>query len=96
MKKKDNTLAYIIIGVGALLLLSRNRATQTTQTQPRYNFQNIPPPPPPNQAAAFQMWAQTILNSYGQIAELWKPGGPFYKLSPEQVQAFQNFPYLFP
>lgn len=86
---KNKQLAYIILGVGAFLLLSQK---QRPQSGPYNYYPNIPPPPPPrpNTAQAFGNWVNAILNSYGAVAELWEPGGPFYQLPPDQAQAAGN------
>ena len=31
-----------------------------------------------NRAAEFQAWINLVLSTYGNIAALWQPGGPFY------------------
>lgn len=85
---KNKQLAYIILGVGAFLLLSKK---QNYSYQPRpYNYYPNIPPPPPNTAQAFSNWVNAILNSYGAVADLWEPGGPFYQLPPDQAQAAGN------
>ena len=88
---KNKQLAYIILGVGAFLLLSQKQRPPY-QTGPYNYYPNIPPPPPPrpNTAQAFSDWVSAILNSYGAVADLWQPGGPFYQLPPDQAQAAGN------
>ena len=71
-RKKDNTIAYVLVGLAAYLLL---------KPKPMYNqYQNFPqiPPQPPTQGQAFAQWANTILQIYGNAKELWQPGGPFF------------------
>lgn len=84
MNKK--TLAYVILGGAAVLLLTRRGNAQV----PPRNINVTPPPPPPpsNNANAWAMWAQTIMQAYGNVAALWQPGGPFYRnnISDQQAQ----------
>lgn len=79
MKNKD--LGLVLVGIAAFMLLS--------QKQNRYNhYQNyptVPPQPPRNNAAAWQHWTQTIIGTYGMVADLWAPGGPFYKVKQQDV-----------
>ena len=42
-------------------------------------FQNIPSRPTTSNTSAWKMWAQRIIDLYGQAKELWEPGGPFHK-----------------
>lgn len=83
MKNKD--LGLIVLGVAAFMMLRRRQ-------QPAYSqFQNVPPPPPRNNSAAYQQWIQTIIGTYGTIAELWQPGGPFYNnVSQQEAQQAVN------
>lgn len=79
MKNKD--LGLIILGVAAWMMLRRRQPATNPQ------FQNVPPPPPRNNAAAYQQWIQTIIGTYGTIAALWQPGGPFYNnVSQQEAQ----------
>ena len=63
-----------------LALLGGAAAWYFMNQQPRYvgPYSNIPPPPPQN-SPNFQVWVNTILSTFGQVTDLWKPGGPFYK-----------------
>jgi len=84
---KDNTTAYLVLGAAAFFLL-----TKRGQSQPTYNY---PPPPPPQQGTGgnWAMWINTILNSASDVADLWKPGGPFHNptgLSREQNEALED------
>lgn len=67
-----------IIGLAVLAGLAYYLYSQ--QQAPRYTgpYQNIPPPPPQS-SPNYQVWVNTILQTFGQVADLWKPGGPFYK-----------------
>ncbi|MEL6141440.1 MAG: hypothetical protein AAFU67_07460 [Bacteroidota bacterium] len=83
---KSNNTAILLVG-GALLLFFMNN-----QSTPRYIPQQtyIPPAPPPNQASAWADWARTIISIYGDVAALYQPGGPFYRLSDEEAIALRN------
>ncbi|MEL6394201.1 MAG: hypothetical protein AAFR97_15775 [Bacteroidota bacterium] len=71
MKSKD--IGYILLGAAAVYFL-------TQSNRPRYAppFYQAPPPPPRNRAAEYQAWINLILQTYGNVAALWQPGGPFY------------------
>lgn len=71
-KKEKKNLGMILIGVAAFMLINRK-----PQPQYRPQFQNVPPPPR-NNPQRFSQWANLILQTYGDIAELWQPGGPFH------------------
>lgn len=77
--KKDNTGTWILIGLGVFLLLQQRQVT--TYPPGQYPYQNFPniPQAPSTKGQAFQQWAQSIVNLYGNIKALWEPGGPFYK-----------------
>lgn len=69
--KEKQLIGIALLGVAAYLI---------TRKAPAYTgpYQNIPPAPPPS-SPNFQIWVNTILKTFGQVADLWKPGGPFYK-----------------
>lgn len=71
--KQKQLIGLAILGGLAYYLATRN---QTPVYRGQYS--NIPPPPPPS-SPNFQIWVNTILQTFGQVADLWKPGGPFYK-----------------
>lgn len=56
-------------------------------------FDNVQPAPVPvpnqnsnaQQVQQWQMWVTLIMSQFGNIAALWKPGGPFYNYSYEDV-----------
>lgn len=77
---KNNILIALGIGVVAYLLL-KPKTTQRPTTIPR-EYYNAPP----RGTQAFQNWANTLLQVYGQSKWLFEPGGPFYnnKLFNEQ------------
>lgn len=71
MKDKKLLALLILGGMGLYYFMSR---------PPVYSqeFQYVPTPPPPNNSAAFQAWVDAILKTFGTVAALWAPGGPFY------------------
>lgn len=75
MKLSNNQLLGLVILGGAAAWYFMNQ-----QQQPQYTgqYSNIPPPPPQS-SPNYQAWVNTILQTFGQVADLWKPGGPFYK-----------------
>lgn len=72
MMKSKNILIAAGLGLVAYLLL-KPKTTQRPATIPR-EYQTAPP----RASAAFQNWATTILQVYGQSKWLFEPGGPFY------------------
>lgn len=86
---KSNQTALVILGVAAVWYLSsRNRTTQPAQ--PFVPYQSyIPPQPPPSNAQAWSQWVNAIVGSYGAVASLWQPGGPFFQQPVTQQQALQ-------
>lgn len=83
MKNKQLIALALLGGAAALYLMN--------QQPPRYTGQyaNIPPPPPRN-SPNYQQWVQTILQTFGQVADLWKPGGPFYQQPVPQPPVVNN------
>jgi hypothetical protein len=82
MAKKNNNL--LLLGLGGLILyvLTRRPSYTPPPIQQGYNYYpSFPqvPPAPQNNAAAFQAWASAILSTFGNVASLWEPGGPFYQ-----------------
>lgn len=71
--KKNQVLGLVLLGGIALYYFMQ-------QQRPVYTgpYQNVPPPPPQN-SPNYQVWVNTILQTFGQVADLWKPGGPFYR-----------------
>lgn len=84
-QKKDNQKIILagLIGLAAWQMLRKPAGSNTAP--PTYN--QYPPPPPPNNTHAWTAWAQGIINTFGVVANLWAPGGPFYKqpITPEQA-----------
>lgn len=82
-----NNTGLLLIGVAAILLLSRQ---QGGQSQGGFNPGSSYVPPMPDRRInpqAFQVWVQSILNTYGAVSELWQPGGPFYN-APVDIQDY--------
>lgn len=69
-------MGMLLIGLAAVLLL-----TQRKQTPVYQNYPQIPPSPPQSNAQAWQEWASAIIATYGNVAQLWQPGGPFYNVN---------------
>lgn len=73
--KSDNTKlilgTLLLAGVGILILKKKSTP------YPYHNFPTVPPAPPA-QTPEWQNWVSAILNTFGEVAELWQPGGPFY------------------
>lgn len=67
-----------LIGVALLAGLAYYLYSQQQTTRYTGAYQNVPPPPP-RTSPNYQVWVNTILQTFGQVADLWKPGGPFYK-----------------
>ncbi len=80
MARKDNTTAYLLLGLAALLILSRR------QPQHYQNYPTVPPAPPRSNGQAWADWARNIIQIYGNVASLWQPGGPFYQVNQTDVQ----------
>lgn len=81
-KKSKSGKLLLLVGIGiiAYLLLTR-RSSSTTPTQ----FTNVPPAPPRNKPAEFAAWANAILSTFGNVSELWQPGGPFYQYNKNDI-----------
>lgn len=83
---KNKELGLIVLGFAAIMLL------QKKQHNAYPNYPQIPPQPPRNNAAAWQQWAQTIMQIYGTTSELFKPGGPFYQVPKSALQQAVDAP----
>jgi len=84
-RKKDDMYKKIaiaaLIGAG-IYMLTRPRTAPPTPA----NFQQIPPAPPP-QTQQWGQWVEGVLATFGNVAQLWQPGGPFYQQPITQQQA---------
>lgn len=82
MKNKD-LVAGLLIGGGVLYF-----ATTWIQNQGRNNIPPIsqaPKPPPRSKADEWQSWVALIFSIYGNVKELWEPGGPFYGMNKDDI-----------
>lgn len=88
MSKKDKSLITLaLIGAGVYLLTRKQAATPPAY----YNYPQIPPAPPAN-TPQWQQWVALITQTFGTVANLWAPGGPFYKepVTPGQAIEITN------
>lgn len=86
-KRKDNTLAYILIGAAAVLFLSKRNAPAANYAP---QFAAAPPPPPRSNAQAFAAWVAAMMSIYGNVSQLWQPGGPFYNMPANEIYDAAN------
>lgn len=79
-------IALFLLGAGAVFFL-----TQGSMRRQRFiPGQTYYPPPPPRTAAhAWTSWATQMLQIYGNVRELWQPGGPFHNVPMEDIEAIQ-------
>lgn len=77
MKKSSIGIA-LLVAIGAYILLSKRSAPVAP---PAY----YPTAPPRNNGQAWAQWASQMISLFGQSAALFQPGGPFYKVKPEEV-----------
>ncbi len=80
----------LIAGVGLYFILRPKK--QAFVPQQSY----IPPAPANNTANTVAAWAQAIFSIYGNAKQLWEPGGPFYKPSPQVQQVLNSMNYVKP
>lgn len=79
---KINATTAILFGVGGLALLAMLGRQQRYQDPSPTNFQNFPAPPPSTaNQGQWQAWVALALNTFGEVAALWEPGGPFYNVT---------------
>lgn len=78
-KKENNTKIYIgaALLAGVAILLLKKKQTQAP-AQPYYNYPQVPAAPSVPNTPAWTQWANAILDTFGNVADLWQPGGPFY------------------
>jgi len=83
-KSKDNKIMILgLLAVGYLLLKK--------QQTPYNYYQQYPyiPPAPPQNTPAWQQWVSVIVGTFGAVANLWAPGGPFHNQPITQDQAIE-------
>ena len=71
MKNKE------LIGA-ALLAAGVYFYTQNQRPPLAPKYATVPAPPQPNTPQYLQ-WVSLVVSQFGKVADLWKPGGPFYK-----------------
>lgn len=81
-RKNDQFKIIAVIGLGLVVFLMMNRARPPYLPQQSY----VPPRPVNQTPQAIAAWVTSMIQIFGNVRELWQPGGPFYKPSPE-VQA---------
>lgn len=70
----------LIFGGGMWLATSVfSRPSRPMNYNPNYNpgFQDVPRPPQESNVQKWKNWASSVVNLYGDVKELWQPGGPF-------------------
>ena len=77
--KKDTLLILGLAGIGAYLFLQNQRQYQNPPQNWAPQYQQAIPAPPPPSTPEWQNWARFVLETYGNVIQLWQPGGPFYK-----------------
>lgn len=83
-KKNDNKLLILGLLVAGYFLLKK-------KPTPYNYYQQYPyiPPAPAQNSQAWQQWVAAIVSSFGAVANLWAPGGPFYQQNLTQQQAIE-------
>ncbi len=83
--KKDNQILLVGLLLAAGYLLMQKKAVPYNHYQ---QYPYIPPAPPPN-TPQWQQWVSAIVGTFGAVANLWAPGGPFYQSGLSQSQAIE-------
>lgn len=85
-KQKNDKLLILGLLVAGYLLLKK----KPTSTPYNY-YQQYPyiPPAPAQNTQKWQAWVSAIVNTFGAVANLWAPGGPFYQSGLSQSQAIE-------
>lgn len=81
---KNQILAVALIAGGLYYFTSK----KNTSLAPQYA--GLPAAPPKN-SPNYQLWVKYVVDLYGKVADLWKPGGPFYKEQIPQYDAGSQF-----
>lgn len=79
-----NTKNILLLLAIYLFTQQSNRQTQYTQP-PQEPY--VPQHQSPAQIPNWVQWAQLIISLYGNVAELWEPGGPFYGKEQDVIDA---------
>lgn len=83
MKSKE--IGYLLMGGALIYFLTQQQRQPYLAPQ----YQQLPPAPPRSRAAEYQAWINLVLGTFGNVAALWQPGGPFYNsgINPNDVSA---------
>jgi len=83
-RRRNNSSKKLLIGgiiiLAAVLLLRKQNTVPATQQ----NFNNLPPAPPRG-TPQWAQWAALVVGTFGQVAQLWQPGGPFHGTNQNEV-----------
>jgi hypothetical protein len=84
MNTKLNLATILILaGIGFI----GYKLVQQEKLPPNPGNQNaVPPPPPPSQANELRQWVELVVSIFGNVKELWEPGGLFYNNRDEVEQ----------
>lgn len=76
-KKKDNTLVLLlgVVGLGAVAFSILNKRKAPTQT----NQAELAAQQPTARTQQWILWAQLALRTFGNVQELFEPGGIFFR-----------------
>jgi len=78
---KLDTKTIVIGGLLLYMLSRRGGENGNNNNTPAQNF----PPAPVQNTPSWQLWANTIIGTAGNVASLWQPGGPFYNQPTQDV-----------
>ncbi len=81
--KTRKLIGILLIGGAAVWYLTKQRQ-QPIRIPANYNPNQVPPQPQTN-TPAWQNWVNVVIATYGAVAWLWQPGGPFYKVPTSTV-----------
>lgn len=79
MKLNGKTIGIAMIAGAALLYILKPKQ-QVIRIPASYNPNQVPPQPPQQNSPQWQNWVNLVIGTYGAVAWLWQPGGPFYKV----------------
>lgn len=80
-----NILTLGVIALGGYLIYQKTSQNQN-QTNPYYNYPQIPQAPVQN-TPQWQHWVAAIIGVYDVVSDLWQPGGPFHNtgITPQEA-----------